>query len=72
MEAGHLRGPRPRGHCAVVGINGGGLDGSFALALGTLPEFQEMWMWRRLGKNGKDEPLTAEQELKAVGRRSKR
>ena len=40
------------------------------LELESLAEFREMWEWRRLGKNGKDEPLTAEQELRAVGRRS--
>lgn len=52
--------------------SGSGLGGGTLLALDTLDEFQEMWMWRRLGKNGKDEPLTAEQELAAVGRRSTR
>ena len=49
-----------------------GLGGGTLLTLDALAEFQEMWEWRRLGKNGKDEPLTAEQELQAVGRRSTR
>ena len=49
-----------------------GLTHGTLLELQRLDEFREMWKWRRLGKNGKDEPLTPEQELRAVVRRSTR
>lgn len=56
----------------LEGSDGRGLGGGTLLALERLDEFQEMWQWRRLGKNGRDVPLTPEQELAAVSRRSKR
>ena len=56
---------------ASLGLHGGLTRGTL-LELEKLDEFREMWQWRRLGKNGKDEPLTPEQELQAVGRRSTR
>ena len=54
---------------------GGGVirhPGDFTLDMSRIPEMREMWAYRQLGKNGKDEPLTAEQELAAVKRRSTR
>ena len=35
-------------------------------------EFKEMWKFRAQGKNGRDDPLTPEQELQAARRRSTR
>ena len=45
---------------------------AWVLPLGRVPQMQEMWQFRRQGYSGKDEPLTAEQELAATRRRSTR
>ena len=42
------------------------------LRLERLREFQELWEFRERGKNGRDEPLTAAQELAATRRRTTR
>ena len=46
--------------------------GQTFIYLGRVKEFREMWRFRAQGKNGRDDPLTPEQELRAVGRRSER
>ena len=60
--------PSPPSSTGLGANLGDAAAGFYQLPLARIGAMREMWGWRAIGKNGRDEPLTAEQELAAAQR----